>query len=151
MFDAQAAAEAALSLFAAVASGANLVQNVGYLDSALTGSLELMVLCDEIVGWLRRYLRDIEVSEESLCLEMIREAGPDGDYLAAEDTVRRLGEEWQPALFDRSSYETWAEDGKTTLEQRANRKVRRLIAEHRSPPLPEPTCAALARLAGAPV
>jgi trimethylamine--corrinoid protein Co-methyltransferase len=150
-FDAQAAAEAALSLFAAVASGANLVQNVGYLDSALTGSLELMVLCDEIVGWLRRYLRDIEVSEESLGLQMIREAGPDGDYLAAEDTVRRLGEEWQPALFDRSSYETWAEDGKTTLEQRANRKVRRLIAEHRSPPLPEPTCAALTRLAGAPV
>jgi trimethylamine--corrinoid protein Co-methyltransferase len=149
-FDAQAAAEAALSLFAAVASGASLVQNIGYLDSALTGSLELMVLGDEIVGWLRRYLREIEVSEASLCLDMIREAGPDGDYLAAEDTVRRLGEEWQPALFDRSSYESWAEGGQTTLEQRANHRVRQLIAEHRAPPLPERTRAALARLAGAP-
>ena len=148
-FDAQAAAEAALSLFAAVASGASLVQNIGYLDSALTGSLELMVLGDELIGWLRRYLRDIEVSPESLCLDLIREAGPDGDYLAAEDTVRRLREEWQPGLFDRSSYETWAGEGQTTLESRANRKARRLIAEHRAPALPERTRAALSRLAGA--
>ena len=150
LFDAQAAAEAALSLFAAVASGASLVQNVGYLDSALTGSLELMVLGDELIGWLRRYFRDIEVSPESLCLDLIREAGPDGDYLASEDTVRRLREEWQPALFDRSSYETWAGSGAATLEQRANRKARRLIAEHRAPPLPERTRAALSRLADAP-
>jgi trimethylamine--corrinoid protein Co-methyltransferase len=150
VFDAQAAAEAALGLFAAVSSGANLVQNVGYLDSALTGSLELMVLGDEIIGWLRRYLRDIEVSPESLCLEAIRESGPDGDFLAAEDTVARLREEWQPALFDRSSFETWAEQGATTLELRANQKVRQLIAERRAPPLPESTRAALARLADAP-
>jgi trimethylamine--corrinoid protein Co-methyltransferase len=150
LFDAQAAAEAALSLFAAVASGASLVQNVGYLDSALTGSLELMVLGDELIGWLRRYLREIEVSEESLGLERIREAGPDGDYLASEDTVRSLAEEWQPALFDRSSYETWAEGGGSRLESRANLRARQLIEEHRASALPAPVRAELARLAEGP-
>ena len=147
LFDAQAAAEAALSLFAAAASGASLVQNAGYLDSALTGSLELMVLCDELIGWLRRYLRDIEVSEETLSLAAIREAGPDGDFLAAEDTVARLREEWQPTLFDRASWEAWREAGGTTLEQRANGKVQAILREHRAEPLPAAVRAELARLA----
>jgi trimethylamine--corrinoid protein Co-methyltransferase len=146
-FDAQAAAEAALTLFAAAASGASLVQNAGYLDSALTGSLELMVLCDEIIGWLRRYLRDTEVSGRSLALEAIREAGPDGDFLAAENTLAHLPEEWKPALFDRSSYETWAGEGELSLESRANRRARALIAERRVEPLPEAVRAELARLA----
>ncbi len=147
-FDAQAAAEAALTLFAAASSGASLVQNAGYLDSALTGSLELMVLCDEIIGWLRRYLRHLEVSERTLALEAIREAGPDGDFLAAEDTLASLREEWKPGLFDRSSYETWEAGEAATLEQRANRRARALIAEHRAEPLPEAVRAELARLAG---
>ncbi len=148
LFDAQAAAEAALSLFAAMVSGASLVQNAGYLDSALTGSLELMVLCDEIIGWLRRYLRDIEVSAQTLELEAIREAGPDGDFLAAENTLACLGEEWKPGLFDRSSYESWEAAGAARLEQRANRKARALIAERRVEPLPEAVRAELSRLAG---
>lgn len=146
-FDAQAAAESALTLFAAMVSGASLVQNAGYLDSALTGSLELVVLCDELIGWLRRYLRDIEVSGRTLALQAIREAGPDGDFLAAEDTLAGLREEWKPGLFDRSSYETWEAAGAATLEQRANRKARALIAEHRAEPLPEAVRAELRRLA----
>jgi trimethylamine--corrinoid protein Co-methyltransferase len=148
LFDAQAAAEAALSLFAGAMSGACLIQNAGYLDSALTGSLELMVLCDEIIGWLRRYLRDIEVSEETLALAAIREAGPDGDFLATEDTVAHLREDWQPTLFDRASYEGWQEAGAATLEQRAKRKVQAILREHRAEPLPEAVRAELARLAG---
>lgn len=147
-FDAQAAAEAALSLFAAVVGGANLVQNVGYLDSALTGSLELMVLGDELIGWLKRYLRDIEVSEESLGLELIAQVGPDGDFLGTEDTVRRLREDWQPALFDRSSFEEWEQEGGASLEQRANRRVRNILESHRAPPLSAPVRRALEALAG---
>jgi trimethylamine--corrinoid protein Co-methyltransferase len=145
--DAQAAAEAALSLFAAAVSGASLVQNIGYLDSALTGSLELMVLGDELAGWLRRYLRGIEVNERTMSLEAIRESGPDGDFLASEDTVAALREEWQPALFDRSSYESWVAEGEATLESRANRRARELIAGHQPEPLPQDVRAELARLA----
>jgi trimethylamine---corrinoid protein Co-methyltransferase len=149
VFDAQAAADAALSLFAAAAGGASMVQNVGYLDSATTGSLELMVLGSEIIGWLRRYLRDIEVSTETLAVALIDEVGPDGGFLETEDTVHHLQEDWRPALFDRASYETWAGEGMAPLERRANERVRALVREHRARPLPEHVRAALAGLAGA--
>jgi trimethylamine--corrinoid protein Co-methyltransferase len=114
-----------------------MIQNLGYLDSATTGSLELIALCDEIVGWLRRYLRKIEVDEQSLSLGLIREIGPDGWFLESEDTVSHLREDWVPRLFDRAGYETWEEEGRMTLEQRANRLVKTIIAEHRAPSLPE--------------
>ncbi len=136
MFDTQAAADAALSLFAAMVGGASMVQNAGYLDSATTGSLELMVLDSEMVGWLRRYLRDIEVSEETLAVDLVGQVGPDGDFLATEHTARRLREDWRPSLFDRASFETWAEDGRLPLERRANARVRELLAAARARPLP---------------
>jgi trimethylamine--corrinoid protein Co-methyltransferase len=146
LFDAQAAAEAALTLFAGVVSGANMIQNIGYLDSAMTGSMELMVLCDEIIGWMKRYLRDIEVSEETLALETMRQVGPDGAFLDTEHTVRLLRDDWVPSLFDRASYETWSAEGGTTLEQRANLKVRSVLQDHPADPLPEGVRAALEAL-----
>ena len=137
IFDTQAAAEAALTLFAGMTSGATLIHCVGYLDSAMTGSLELMVLCDEIIGWLRRYLREIEVSEETLTLETIHKIGPDHDFLMTEQTLKHVREDWRPTVFSRDTYEKWTEAGMKTLEQRLNEKVRDIIENHRADPLPE--------------
>ncbi len=137
LFDAQAAADAALSLFAAMAGGASMVQNAGYLDSATTGSLELMVLDSEMVGWLRRYLRDIDVSDETLAVDLVGQVGPDGDFLATEHTARQLHGDWLPTLFDRAGFEAWEEQGRPTLEWRANARVRELLAGHRARPLPQ--------------
>jgi trimethylamine--corrinoid protein Co-methyltransferase len=137
VFDTQAAAEAALTLFASITGGADLIHCIGYLDSAMTGSLELMVLCDEIIGWLKRYLREIEVSEETLALELIHKIGPDRDFLQTEHTLKHFREDWFPTVFSRTSYEQWAEEGMITLEQRLNEKVRDILENHHADPLPD--------------
>jgi trimethylamine--corrinoid protein Co-methyltransferase len=137
VFDAQAAAEAALTLFANAIGGANLIHDVGYLDCAMTGSLELVILCDEIIGWLRRYLRKLEISEETLALDLIHKVSPDGHFLDAEHTLRHVREDWVPTVSDRFAYHRWAAEGATTLQQRANQKVREIVENHRAEPLPE--------------
>jgi trimethylamine--corrinoid protein Co-methyltransferase len=136
VFDAQAAAEASLTLFENAINGANLVHDVGYLDCAMTGSLELVAFCDEVIGWLRRYLRKLEVSEETLALDLIHEMGPEGHYLQTAHTLRHVREDWRPRLFDRHNFLRWAEGGSTTLQQRANQKVREILADHQAEPLP---------------
>lgn len=146
VFDTQAAAEAALTLFASLTSGADLIHCIGYLDSAMTGSLELMVLCDEIIGWLKRYLREIEVSEETLALETIHKIGPDRDFLQTEHTLKHFREDWLPTVFSRTNYEQWAEEGMITLEQRLNEKVRDILENHCSDPLPDDINSAIAGL-----
>jgi trimethylamine--corrinoid protein Co-methyltransferase len=137
VFDAQAAGEAALTLFDNMLNGANLIHDVGYLDCATTGSLELVAYCDEIIGWLRRYLRKLEISEETLALDLIHEIGPDGHFIEANHTLRHVREDWMPALLDRLDHQRWTARGATTLQQRANRKVREIIDNHHAEPLPE--------------
>jgi trimethylamine--corrinoid protein Co-methyltransferase len=136
VFDAQAAAEAALTLFDNALNGANLIHDVGYLDCAMTGSLEFVAFCDELIGWLRRYLRRLEISEETLALDLIHDIGPDGHFMETRHTLRHVREDWCPTLFDRLDCYRWAVQGATTLQQRANRKVRTILEHHRAPPLP---------------
>ena len=137
VFDAQAAAEASLTLFANALNGANLIHDVGYLDCATTGSLELVTFCNEIIGWLRRYLRTLEISEETLALDLIHETGPDGHFLEAEHTLRHVRDDWRPSIIDRLPYFRWAADGATTLQERANQQAREIIEDHRAEPLPD--------------
>jgi trimethylamine--corrinoid protein Co-methyltransferase len=135
VFDAQASAEATLTLFEAALFGANLVHDMGLLDCGMTGSLELLAFCDEVVGWLRRYLRRLEISEETLALDVIRQVVPDGHFLDTAHTLRHVRSAWMPSLFDRRSHHRWAEAGALTTEQRAAVRARELIRDHRAEPL----------------
>jgi trimethylamine--corrinoid protein Co-methyltransferase len=137
VFDAQAAAEAAVSLLTNTLGGANLIHDIGYLDFAMTGSLELVAFCDEALGWIKRYLRPLEISDETLALDLIKDIGPDGSFLDTQHTVRHCRESWMPTLMDRQNYERWAESGAATLQERANHKVREILETHRAEPLPE--------------
>jgi trimethylamine--corrinoid protein Co-methyltransferase len=143
VFDAQAAADALLTLITHTLGGCNLIHDIGYLDAAMTGSLELVAYCDEIIGWLKRYLRPAEINEETLALDVIDEIGPDGEFLACEHTLTHLREDWQPTLFDRFDYPRWADRGATTLQQRATKKVKQILEEHEPATLPETAVAAL--------
>lgn len=137
IFDAQAAAEATLTLFENTISGANLIHDIGYLDCAMTGSMPLVYFSNEIIGWLRRYLQKLEISEETLALDLIHEIGPDGHFLETDHTFAHVKEDWTPNLIDRLDFHRWEDQGSTTLQERAQEKVIEIIEEHRADPLPD--------------
>ena len=136
VFDAQAAAETALTIFDKALSGANIIHDLGYLDCAMTGSLELVAFCDEIIEWIKRYWRPLEISEETLALDVIHATGPDGHFLETDHTLRHVHEVWTPSLLDRNDFETWTSQGSSTLQERANQRVKAIIKTHRAEPLP---------------
>jgi trimethylamine--corrinoid protein Co-methyltransferase len=136
ILDAQAAAEAALNLFSVTLGGANLIHDIGYLDCAMTGSLELVVLCNEIIGWLKDHLKDLEISPETLALDLIHEVGPDGYFLDTSHTLEHVKKDWKPSVFDRFDYKQWTEDGERTFIQRANQVVRNLLENVQPKSLP---------------
>jgi trimethylamine--corrinoid protein Co-methyltransferase len=135
VFDAQAAAETALTLFEKALSGANLIHDLGYLDCAMTGCLELVAFSDELIEWIKRYWQPIEISEETLALDLVRATGPDGQFLESQHTFKHFRELWMPSLLDRQDFETWSAKGSLTLQQRAKQKVLEIIASHRAEPL----------------
>lgn len=135
--DEQAIAEASLTLLIDTLEGANLIHDVGYLESGLTGSLEELVMCDEVIGWIKRFMAPAEVNEETLALDLIHTVGPDGQYLDTEHTFRHYREEWYPKLMDRHNYADWMAAGGTSFRQRAKEKVEHILAKHRAPELDE--------------
>ncbi len=133
--DEQAAAEAALSLIAETMGGAQMAHDVGYLEGGRTNSVEQIVICDELIGYVKRLLAPMEVNDETLALDVIDQLGPQGDFLTAEHTRRHYKEDWYPKLIDRRPYEAWKAAGGKTLRERAREKALQLLEQHQPEPL----------------
>ncbi|MCG6912206.1 MAG: trimethylamine methyltransferase family protein [Deltaproteobacteria bacterium] len=143
VFDAQAAAETALTLFDKALNGANIVHDLGYLDCAMTGCLELVLFSDEIVEWIKRFWQPVEINAETLALDVIHAVGPDGHFLETSHTLDHFRELWAPRLLDRFDFETWSARGAMTVQEKANQKVKEIIASHRAARLPSEVVARL--------
>jgi trimethylamine--corrinoid protein Co-methyltransferase len=135
--DGQAAAEAALTMLADVFMGGNLIHDLGYLESGLTYSFAQLVICEQMVDWIKGFFREIEVTDETLALDEIERAGAGGMYLSSKHTKKHFKETWYPDLFERGSYTDWEKKGGQTLLERASARVEKLLAEHQPEPLPE--------------
>jgi trimethylamine--corrinoid protein Co-methyltransferase len=143
ILDEQAGIEAALTLLTNTLCGSHLVHDLGYVESGLTGSLAQLVICDEIVNWIRTALEPLEINDDTLALDVIDEVGPDGDFLGTKHTLQHFQERWYPTLIDHDYYEGWAKKGSRDLGRRAAERVDQILLEHRREPLPEKVKAAL--------
>lgn len=135
--DEQAAAEAAFSLILETLAGTHLVHDVGYLESGMTNSFEQIVICDELINYVKRFMQGLVVNEETLALDAIDQVGPHGDFLGTEHTAQHYKEDWYPRLLDRSDFDTWKAAGGKTLRERARERVEEILADHRPEPLPK--------------
>lgn len=141
--DQQAAAEIAFSLLTETLAGTHLVHDVGYLEGGMTNSLEMIVMADEMIHWVKNFMRGVVVDEETLALDWIDKVGPGGDFLGIDHTREHFREDWYPSLFDRKNYESWAAEGRSELRDRARDKAVKLVAEHQPEPLPADIALAL--------
>jgi trimethylamine--corrinoid protein Co-methyltransferase len=134
--DQQAAAEAALSMLIEALYGVNLIHDVGYLESGKCNSFEQLVICDEIINYIKRFMQGLEVSDETLALDLIHEVGHRGEFLSTEHTLGHFRDDWYPKLFDRNHFEGWSAAGSKTLRQKSQERVERILTEHRPALLP---------------
>jgi trimethylamine--corrinoid protein Co-methyltransferase len=135
--DVQAGIESALWILWTSLVGSNLVHDVGYVESGLTCSCEMIVLGDEMIGMVRRLLDGIQITPETLALNAIQEVGPGGDFITAPHTTEHYRSVWYPRILDRRPYESWARAGKTTATERARNAARETIEQHQPDRLPE--------------
>jgi len=145
--DAQAGLEAMCSISTAILARGNLVHDVGYLESGLTSSMEMIAICDEIISMLRVLYRGIPTDRDHLALDVIHEVGPGGHFLDNEHTVKHFRtEHFLPRLMDRRNFENWAQGGSPCIVARANQRVREILASHQPAPIPEAARAVIERV-----
>jgi trimethylamine--corrinoid protein Co-methyltransferase len=135
--DEQAAAEIALSLLTETLAGSHLIHDVGYLASGMCNSLESVVMADELIAWVKRFMQGIEVGPETLALDVIHQAGPKSDFVKSPHTRAHFREDWYPRLIERQRWENWTAGGGQTFRERARARALQLLDTHQPEPLPE--------------
>jgi len=137
----QAVLEKLLTTLPLVLSGVDVVQGIGALECSQVLMLEQIVVDHEIARLCQRLWEGVDFSEEKNFYRDIVEAGPGGNFLMADNTVRACrGEEFlRSALLDRNTFEGWVELGRPDLYTQAKERVRQILAAPIRNPLPDST------------
>jgi trimethylamine---corrinoid protein Co-methyltransferase len=136
LFDEQAAMEATINIATAALIGGNMIHDVGYIESGLTSSPEMMVASDEIIDMVKRILRGIPVTDETKALDVIEQVGPGGHYLDHDHTYTRFKTGiWRPKMLDRQVWENWEMMGSKTYQQRVRERVIEILEAETEPVL----------------
>ena len=135
--DAQAAYESLMSLWGCLMGGAHLViHGAGWMHGGLTASFEKLILDAELLGMMQAYFKPIAVTEESLSLEVIAEAGVGGHFFGTAQTMAQYETAFHPPMLSNwDNYPTWLARGSEEAPQRANRIWKDLLANYEQPPL----------------
>jgi len=140
---AQAGIETTYQAMISSFTGADLVHDVGIIYHDQMVSPELTVLVNEIIGMVNVATRGIEVSPETLALDLIEKKGPKGSYISEPHTFRHFKDFWMPELFDRS-FEPSKSPG--NCEDLVRQKTIDILENHEPKPLEAQMVAELKKL-----
>ncbi len=131
--DAQAAIEASLSLHSAMLSGPNLVHDVGFIESGMSGSVFQLVLADAVISMSEYIAKGVVVNEETLARGEIEKAGPGGDYASPARTQDCGDRHW----FSRHGLPEAAaespEEYRASVSERIEQRTRAIINNYTGP------------------
>ncbi len=128
--DAQAGYEKALSPLLGAVSGVDFMVMGGLLDALMSLDFGQLAIDDEIARMIKTVRGGVDFSEAALGLDDIRRIGPGGIFADAPMTLENMtSATFMPDLADRNLRETWAEQGGSTIHQRALNKSMAILAQ----------------------
>ena len=133
--DCQAGVESALALYSAARGGVNVILHAcGILGSYIAMSFEKFLVDEEMCGMIRQMLKPIEISDESIDVEMIHTVGAGGQYLTHPKTFKLCRSEFfLPDLMARSNYDAWNGAGRKKIHEVAEDKMSQRLAKYEKP------------------
>ena len=143
--DAQAAAESTLALTTAARNGINFILHaVGILGSYISMSYEKFLIDEEICGITRKLLKPMEVTPESIDVEMIKTVGIGGQYLTQPKTFKLCRTEFYLTDFmNRQNHTGWKAGGKKRIDEFAVDRLGQRLAAYEKPDIDSAVEAAL--------
>ena len=134
MPDFQGGAERAHTLLPPALAGANIIYECGGMYASLLGACpESLLMDNDVLGATLRAVRGIEVDENTLSFENIKDVclSGEGHYLGSDKTLAVMQSEYiYPDFGDRMSPTVWADGGKTVMLDLAIAKRDEILATH---------------------
>ncbi|MCD6453615.1 MAG: trimethylamine methyltransferase family protein [Dehalococcoidales bacterium] len=139
LLDAQSGYESAITSLLCALAGTNFIHDAaGLMEFAMTVCDEKFVIDNDILGMVMRAVEGIQVNDNTLAFDLIKEMGPGGSFISTKHTRQFMRKEhYQPTLSDRESRQDWEANGGKAIYQKATEKVRQILAQrgYHLPPL----------------
>ena len=135
--DAQAGYESTMALWGAITGGTNfLMHGAGWMEGGLSASFEKMIVDADLLQMMAAYMKGVEITEESLGLDAVKDVGPGGHFFGTEHTMSRYKSAfYSPMVSDWRNFESWTEAGSPTALETANGLYKQLLKEYEAPAL----------------
>ena len=114
--------------------GANMVYESAGMQASLLGvSIEGFVIDNDMLGAINRTVRGIEVNDETVSVEVMRDVCIDGPthYLGHDQTMDLMQKDYvYPEVGDRASPKEWAEKGSTNVIEKSKLVMEKILSSH---------------------
>jgi trimethylamine--corrinoid protein Co-methyltransferase len=144
--DWQACTQDAFASLCTTAGGADVTGGAGTLGAGAAFCLQQLVMDAEIFSWNAKIAAGIDVDEETIALDAIKQVGIGGNFLGQRHTRRHMKDVWRPRLLDRSMWDAWIASGREGAYEKATVTVEKLLAEHEVVPLGDEVSGTLQRI-----
>ena len=113
-------------------SGANAIQLYGGIYGEITHSPIQAILDDDLVGMIGRFIEGVDVTDDTLALDLIHSVGPiPGHFLDKKHTLNWWKkEQYMPECADLLTYPEWEQSGKKDCLDYAKKKMEKILSEH---------------------
>jgi len=108
---------------------------MGMLESGLTWSHEQLVIDNDIVEMVKYTIQGIDVTDDTMAVDIIKRAHEIKDFLHQKHTVKYMKTQSKPKLIDRTTRGTWEAKGGQDMTKVASGEVRRILKTHQPEPL----------------
>ena len=100
------------------------------LDTDMVVDYPDLLFCNDCMAAIKHAIRPLNVDEETMAFDLIKEVGPGGNFLATPHTFRNFKTELlHPEILDHDNWDSWAEKGARSIRDKALIRVRGLLAE----------------------
>ncbi len=138
MPDAQAAHEATLTGILPALAGANIIYGLGLLDIGLTFDYAQLLVDNEFARMIKKIVAGIQVTEETLAVDVIKQVGAAGEFLSHDHTYRLFKTEMtRSTLIHRKPRDEYLAGNGKDLTEKAYEEAKRIYKTHKPDPLPD--------------
>jgi trimethylamine--corrinoid protein Co-methyltransferase len=137
--DTQAGLEAGIGGILAGLAGINMVSGPGMIDFESTQSIEKLLIDNDIIGMVKRFIDGIEDYGTPFALEILRDYGQKEELLSHPSTLKYFRKElfFPSSIIDRMTRDAWKVSGSKSARKRAKEEALKLLKKKSTNPISE--------------
>ncbi|MFC1822140.1 trimethylamine methyltransferase family protein [Thermodesulfobacteriota bacterium] len=137
--DEQAGFEKAMQSLILSLSGISFMAGGGGVHNEASLCIEQLIIDNDINGMIARFLQGIEVTDETLGIDVIEQVGLErGSFLKHPHTRKWFKQEhFFPHVINRLPHQRWEKTGSKDIVERARERAQEILQKHEPEPLPD--------------